>query len=181
MTALATTHSPIRMGARLLLRCRGGDWQVHWFWCGGPGWCRDLVSLVIAIPDSFAGSLPEPCADPGEDQQLAYQKCGDDRLRIQAVHPDVQTEGEEQPLDDADTEINPEQRENIAAEECEGAAECAMHFLFVVGYGEMVAGVGGYGLVLDVGVHRVGSGREARDREQHDDEIDQQAEKAPEV
>src|SRR5271168_4688893 len=128
------------------------------------------------------------------------------RVPMQVVHPDVQAEGEEQPRDDADAEVEPDQGEKIAAEQRERAAERAVHFLFVVGYGndlghvkphahdnqkqqdndgggfgEMVAGVGGNGLVLDVGVHRVGGGCEAGDGEQYDDEINQQAEEAPEM
>src|SRR5271156_642214 len=125
---------------------------------------------------------------------------------MQVVHPDVQAEGEEQPRDDADAEVEPAQREKIAAEQRERAAQGAMHFLFVVGYGddlghikphphdnqkqqdnddggfgEMVTGVGRDGLVLDVGVHRVGGGSEAGDGQQYDDEINQQTEEAPEM
>src|SRR5271156_3165189 len=100
---------------------------------------------------------------------------------MQVVHPDVQAEGKEQPRDDADAEVEPGQGEKIAAEQCERAAERAVHFLFVVGYGEMVSWVGRDGLVLDVGVHRVGGGSEAGDGQQYDDEINQQAKEAPEM
>src|SRR5580658_1485822 len=58
--------------ARSGLRLRfGGYRHVHWGWRGGPCRFRDLICLVIAIPDGFAGSLPEARADPGEDHQLA--------------------------------------------------------------------------------------------------------------
>src|SRR5580693_10795785 len=114
MTARSTFCNWFQMDACLLLRRGGSGRHVHRFGCGRPRWCWGVVGPVIAIPDCFAGSLPEARADPDEDHQLAYQECRDVGLRAQLEHPDVEGEGEEQPGDDADAEVDPKQREKIA-------------------------------------------------------------------
>src|SRR5271170_1614878 len=93
-----------------------GDGYVHWSGRRGPGWFGDLARLVIAIPDGFAGSLPEARGNPDYDHELADEKRGDARLRRQNVRPDVQAERKQNPGDDADAQVEPEKRKEIAAE-----------------------------------------------------------------
>src|ERR1700729_3925744 len=54
-----------------------GDGYVHRSGRRRPRWFRRLIRLVIAIPEGFAGSLPEARADPNQYHELAEQKRSD--------------------------------------------------------------------------------------------------------
>lgn len=60
---------------------------------------------MFAVPDAFAGALPEATGLPEDDEELREQERREDGFGTEMRHPDVKASGKDDPRDQANSQI----------------------------------------------------------------------------